>query len=94
MMIARIRIGGKMFVLKDGQDPERLKRDIVAAARSGADFVEFETAEGVAVSALITPHVVVRLWAIEQSDDASAQSSHPFVSEHTVPDANGTHFDH
>jgi hypothetical protein len=91
--IVRIRIGGKMFVLRDGQDPEKLKSEVVAAARSGADFVDFETAEGVAVSALITPHVVVRLWSIEQTADAHAQAQHPFVTEHTVPDDAENHFD-
>jgi len=91
--IVRIRIGGKMFVLGEAQDLEKLKRDIVAAARSGADFVAFETTEGIAVSALITPHVVVRMWELEQTADASTQGAHPFVTEHTVPDTAEGHFD-
>lgn len=93
MKIVRIRIGGKMFVLGSDQDFETLKRDIVAAARSGADFVSFETAEGISVSALISPHVVVRMWEVEQAADAAAQGTHPFVTEHTVPDIAEGHFE-
>ena len=92
MKIARIRIGGKMFVLGSTQDLEKLKSDIVAAARSGADFVGFETAEGISVSALISPHVVVRIWEVDQPADTATQGGHPFVTEHTVPDAEG-HFE-
>jgi len=91
--IVRIRIGGKMFVLGEHQDFDKLKREIVAAARSGADFVGFETAEGISVSALISPHVVVRMWEIDQPADASAQSAHPYVTEHTVPENAEEHFD-
>jgi hypothetical protein len=90
--IARIRIGGKMFVLGTTQDLEKLKRDIVAAARSGADFVGFETAEGISVSALISPHVVVRMWEVDQPADTGTQGAQPFVTEHTVPEAEG-HFE-
>ena len=93
MKIVRIRIGGKMFVLGEHQDFEKLKRDIVSAARSGADFVSFETAEGISVSALISPHVVVRMWEVEQTADAATQGTHPFVTEHTVPDTAEGHFD-
>jgi hypothetical protein len=89
----RIRIGGKMFVLGEHQDFDKLKRDIVAAARSGADFVAFETAEGISVSALISPHVVVRMWEIEQPADTSAQGAHSFVTEHTVPEHAEGHFE-
>jgi len=92
MKISRIRIGGKMFVLGKSQDFDQLKSDIVAAARSGADFVDFETTEGVAVSALITPNVVVRMWELDQTPDASTQAAQPFVTEHTVPEAEG-HFE-
>jgi len=89
----RIRIGGKMFVLGEDQDLETLKRDIVAAARSGADFVAFETTGGVGVSALITPHVVVRMWEMDQPADAATQGGQPFVTEHTMPDTAEGHFD-
>ena len=74
MRVAKIRIGGRMFVLDPETDVDTLRREIVDAAASGADFVHFETAGGISVSALVTPHLPVR---ISEYDTAAEQSTAP-----------------
>jgi len=93
MKVTKIRIGGRMFILDPEQDLEALRRDIVAAAASGADFVQFSTAGNVRVSALVTPYLPVRISEIESPVEQLAASENvaSVVDEH--PFAAGVQFD-
>lgn len=93
MKVAKIRIGGRMFILDQGQDLDALRRDIVAAAASGADFVHFETAGHISVSALVTPYLPVRISEFESNAEQSAPSDSAAVLAEDPPFADGAHFD-
>jgi len=93
MKVAKIRIGGRMFILDPEQDVEQLRSDIVAAAASGAGFVSFETAAHVSVSALVTPHLPVRISQFETGVEQSAPSGQAAPGTDDLPFAAGSHFD-
>jgi len=93
MRVAKIRIGGRMFILSPEQDLDVLRRDIVAAATSGAGFVHFTSATNVAVSALVTPHLPVRISEIETTAEPGTSTEQiPQIVE-DPPFAVGTQFD-
>ncbi|WP_238439513.1 hypothetical protein [Microbacterium sp. JZ31] len=54
MVRTEIRINGESFLLAQGQDLAALKKQIVDAAHSLGDFVEFVVVGNRSVSALIT----------------------------------------
>ena len=93
MKVAKIRIGGRMFILDPDQDLDVLRRDIVAAAASGAGFVFFETAGHISVSALVTPHLPVRISEFESVADNSAESDRAAPIADEPPFDDGAHFD-
>ena len=93
MKVAKIRIGGRMFILDPEQDLDRLRSDIVAAATSGADFVHFATAGNVKVSALVTPHLPVRISEIETTPEQVAATGQIAQIPDDQPFSIGTHFD-
>jgi hypothetical protein len=93
MRVAKIRIGGRMFILSQEQDLDVLRRDIVAAATSGAGFVHFTSATNVAVSALVTPYLPVRISEIETASETGTSTDQlPHIIE-DPPFAAGTQFD-
>jgi len=67
--VTKIRIGGKMFILDPDEDVDALERSIASTAANGSGFVRFATAGHVKVSALVTPHLPVRISVIEHSGD-------------------------
>ena len=92
MKVAKIRIGGRMFIIDPAEDLDALRDDIVAAAASGAGFVHFHTAGHIAVSALVTPHLPVRISEFESAtDSAPSDQAAPIAEE--PPFAVGSHFD-
>ena len=93
MKVAKIRIGGRMFILDPGQDLDELRRDIVAAAASGADFVYFATAGNVRVSALVTPYLPVRISEVESAAEHLAESENVAHVVDEPPFAVGSQFD-
>jgi hypothetical protein len=93
MKVTKIRIGGRMFILDPEQDLDELRSDIVAAATSGADFVQFSTAGNVRVSALVTPHLPVRISEIETPVEHVAGSENVAQIVDEPPFAGGVHFD-
>jgi hypothetical protein len=93
MKVAKIRIGGRMFILDPEQDLDGLRRDIVAAASSGADFVHFVTAGNVAVSALVTPYLPVRISEIETTPEQAAATGPTAQIVDDPPFSVGAHFD-
>jgi len=93
MKVAKIRIGGRMFILDPSQDLDALRRDIVAAASSGADFVYFDTAGHVSVSALVTPHLPVRISEIDTTAEQAADGENVAQPVDEPPFSAGVHFD-
>lgn len=93
MKVTKIRIGGRMFILDPEQDLDGLRREIIAAVASGADFVQFTTAGNVRVSALVTPHLPVRISEIDAPVEhvAASEDVTGVVDEH--PFAAGVQFD-
>ncbi|MFU8946622.1 hypothetical protein ACLRGF_07785 [Mycetocola zhadangensis] len=78
MKMTTVRVDGQMFVLKPGEDVEKLKAEVTEAARSGAGFVEFETVGRSTLSVMVTPHVGVRFESIEKVDAEVEQwETHP-----------------
>ncbi|MDY0908845.1 hypothetical protein [Microbacterium sp. CFBP9034] len=72
MKIDRVRVDGQMFILEPGQDVGSLQDQILAAARDGAGFVQFDTVGRSRVSVLITPRVAVRFEVIERDAEQLA----------------------
>jgi len=93
MKVAKIRIGGRMFILDPAQDIEQLRQEIVVAATSGAGFVHFRSAAGVAVSALVTPHLPVRISEVERESEPTTPIATTAPGTEDPPFAVGTHFD-
>ena len=82
-----------MFVLDPEQDLDVLRRDITAAATSGADFVHFTTAGNISVSALVTPYLPVRISEYESGAEQSTASDQVGAIAEDPPFAVGAHFD-
>jgi len=91
MKVTKIRIGGRMFILDPQQDLDQLRAEITAAATSGANFVYFTTAGGVAVSALVTPYLPVRISVIDSETATPAEQVAQSIDD--PPFATGTQFD-
>ena len=68
MMITQLRIDGQVFFLTAETDRLALKSEIVAAVRSGADFVTFNTHGHGEVDVLMTPHIPVRFETVERTE--------------------------
>lgn len=68
MKILKVRFDGQMFLLAPEQDVDETKRAIVAAAREGSDFVDFQTVGHGTISLLVTPNLPVRFEMIERSE--------------------------
>lgn len=79
--VTKIRIGGKMFILDPGEDVEALEQSIAAAAAAGSGFVRFATAGHVVVSALVTPHLPVRISRIDNSTAQQSGPADPFMPD-------------
>lgn len=54
-----MRVNGAPFMLAQGQGPERIKNDVVAAARDGAEFVTVSLFGNRSLDVLVTPGVSV-----------------------------------
>jgi hypothetical protein len=72
MKTSKSHIDGQMFILEPGEDIVELKRQIVEAARNGADFVDFQTIGRGTISVLITPNLPVRFEVVEESAEQFA----------------------
>ncbi|WP_374946270.1 hypothetical protein [Agreia sp.] len=70
MKINKVRIDGQVFFLDPEQDLDTLKADVVAAARSGADLVEFKIVGAGTLFVLVTPTIGVRFEVIERTEAA------------------------
>jgi hypothetical protein len=73
MKILKVRFDGQMFLLAPEQDVDETKRAIVAAAREGSDFVDFQTVGHGTISLLVTPNLPVRFEMIERSEEELEQ---------------------
>ena len=69
MRVVKVRFDGQFFLLDPEQDVDETKRLIVAAARDGADFVDFRTIGHGTISLLVTPTMPVRFETIERSQE-------------------------
>ena len=52
-------VNGAPYMLAQGQDPEQIKNDVVAAARDGADFVTVSVFGNRSLDVLVTPGVPI-----------------------------------
>jgi hypothetical protein len=78
MKVNKVRFDGQTFLLDPEQGLDETKRAIVAAARGGADFVDFRTVGHGTISLLITSTLPVRFEVIERSEDELEQlEAHP-----------------
>jgi hypothetical protein len=68
MRVNKVRFDGQTFLLDPEQDVDETKRAIVAAARTGSDFVDFRTVGHGTISLLITPNLPVRFEIIEKTE--------------------------
>lgn len=69
MRIIKARVDGQMFILSPGTDVAALKSQVVAAARGGADFLDFGTVGHGVVSVLITSMIPVRFEVLDRSQE-------------------------
>lgn len=67
MHVVKVRFDGQTFLLDPHQDIDETKRTIVAAAREGADFVDFQTVGHGTISLLVTSNLSVRFEVIERT---------------------------
>jgi hypothetical protein len=73
MKTSKSHIDGQMFLLEPGEDVVEIKRQIVEAARNGADFVDFVTIGRGTISVLITPNLPVRFEVVEEAPEKFAE---------------------
>lgn len=52
-------VNGAPYMLAQGQDPEQIKNDVVAAARDGADFITVSVFGNRSLDVLVTPGVPI-----------------------------------
>ena len=52
-------VNGAPYMLAQGQDPEQIKNDVVAAARDGAEFVTVSVFGNRSLDVLVTPGVPI-----------------------------------
>jgi len=52
-------VNGAPYILAQGQDPEQIKNDVVAAARDGAEFVTVSVFGNRSLDVLVTPGVPI-----------------------------------
>ncbi|MEL5991775.1 hypothetical protein ACOKGD_02490 [Microbacterium phosphatis] len=80
MVRTEIRINGESFLLAQGQDIAALKQNIVDAAHSLGDFVEFIVVGNRAVSALIThaSQVVLTVATVPLDSRDTGDENFPF----------------
>jgi len=69
MKINKVRFDGQTFLLDPDQDLAETKQAIVAAAREGSDFVDFQVLGHGTISLLVTPNLPVRFEIIERSEE-------------------------
>lgn len=82
MHIHKVHIDGQTFILTAGQDVSALKVGILAALKTGAGFVEFETVGRGIVAVLVTPNLPVRFETIERTEEqVTAWEEHPPIIE-------------
>jgi carotenoid cleavage dioxygenase-like enzyme len=72
MLITKLRIDGQVFFLPEDTDIPVLKQLIVAAVRTGAEFVEFDTHGHGSVSVLMTQQIPVRFEVVDRTEDEVA----------------------
>lgn len=75
MYVTKLGIDGQVFYLTDETDIDELRRRIVAAARGGAEFVEFEAHGRGHVAVLVTAHLPVRIETVERADEEPSMSA-------------------
>ena len=68
MKINKVRFDGQTFLLDPDQDLAETKQAIVAAAREGSDFVDFQVVGHGTISLLVTPNLPVRFEILERSE--------------------------
>ena len=68
MRVIKVRFDGQTFLLDPAQDVSDTKQAIVAAARTGSDFVDFRTVGHGTISLLVTPNLPVRFETIERTE--------------------------
>jgi hypothetical protein len=73
MLVTKVRFDGQVFLLDPAHDVESTKQRIVAAAREGADFVDFQTVGHGTISLLVTQNLPIRFETIERSEDDLAR---------------------
>lgn len=73
-------IDGKMYCLFEDAGGERLKKDVLEAARSGGGFVTVRRSAASSVEVMITASTPIR---IEHTSSADAQTGAPHTGEPT-----------
>jgi hypothetical protein len=69
MRVNKVRFDGQTFLLDPIQDLAETKKAIVAAAREGSDFVDFQVLGHGTISLLVTPNLPVRFEILDRSEE-------------------------
>lgn len=78
MHIHKLHIDGQTFILTVSQNVPALKSSIVAALKTDAGFVEFETVGRGIVAVLVTQNLPVRFETVERTDEQLLEwEAHP-----------------
>jgi hypothetical protein len=94
VQVTKVRIDGQFFILADTQPVERLKEEIVRAARAGGAFVDFATIGRGLVSVFVSNTLAVRFQAIERTPAQVAEwTEHPPRMDATIDLTLMTQFD-